>query len=83
MEFDSCINLLSFSIDIKIADELAQLKSDQDDLFKYILGMEDGTIKKIGDDVSYVKDDTEEIKACLANLKPLRLFTVILGLRIY
>ena len=30
--------------------------------------MEDGTIKKIGDDVSYVKDDTEEIKACLANL---------------
>ncbi|PKY34682.1 kinase-like protein [Rhizophagus irregularis] len=39
MEFDSCINLLSFSINVEIADELEQLKSDQDDLFKYILGM--------------------------------------------
>ncbi|POG70946.1 hypothetical protein GLOIN_2v1612004, partial [Rhizophagus irregularis DAOM 181602=DAOM 197198] len=35
----SCINLLSFSINVEIADELEQLKSDQDDLFKYILGM--------------------------------------------
>ncbi|CAB4441367.1 unnamed protein product [Rhizophagus irregularis] len=39
MESDSCINLLSFSINVEIADELEQLKSDQDDLFKYILGM--------------------------------------------
>ncbi|CAB5371010.1 unnamed protein product [Rhizophagus irregularis] len=35
-EFDSCIKLLSFSIDVKIADELEQLKADQDDLTKYI-----------------------------------------------
>ncbi|PKK65728.1 kinase-like protein [Rhizophagus irregularis] len=39
MEFDSCINLLSFSINVEIADELEQLKSDQDDLFKYLQGM--------------------------------------------
>ncbi|RGB36831.1 kinase-like domain-containing protein, partial [Rhizophagus diaphanus] len=35
MEFDSCINLLSFSINVEITDELEQLKSDQDDLFKF------------------------------------------------
>uniref|UniRef100_U9STC0 Protein kinase domain-containing protein n=1 Tax=Rhizophagus irregularis (strain DAOM 181602 / DAOM 197198 / MUCL 43194) TaxID=747089 RepID=U9STC0_RHIID len=35
-EFDSCINLLSFSIDVNIDDELEQLKADQDDLTKYI-----------------------------------------------
>ncbi|CAB5389148.1 unnamed protein product [Rhizophagus irregularis] len=34
-EFDVYINLLSFSINVEIADELEQLKSDQDDLFKY------------------------------------------------
>ncbi|UZO01376.1 uncharacterized protein OCT59_012477 [Rhizophagus irregularis] len=39
MEFDSCINLLSFSFNVEIADELEQLKSDQDDLFKYLQGM--------------------------------------------
>ncbi|RGB40058.1 kinase-like domain-containing protein [Rhizophagus diaphanus] len=35
-EFDSFINVLPFSIDVKIADELEQLKADQDDLTKYI-----------------------------------------------
>ncbi|CAB4474392.1 unnamed protein product [Rhizophagus irregularis] len=52
-EFDSCINFLSFSVNIKITDELGQLRAKQDYLFKYILGMGDG-IKKIGD----LGDDT-------------------------
>ncbi|CAB4482487.1 unnamed protein product [Rhizophagus irregularis] len=38
-EFDVYINLLSFSINVEIADELEQLKSDQDDLFKYLQEM--------------------------------------------
>ncbi|CAB4482496.1 unnamed protein product [Rhizophagus irregularis] len=38
-EFDSCINLLSFSFNVENADDLEQLKSDQDDLFKYLQGM--------------------------------------------
>ncbi|PKY39532.1 kinase-like protein [Rhizophagus irregularis] len=38
-EFDVYINLLSFSINVNIADELEQLKSDQDDLFKYLQEM--------------------------------------------
>ncbi|RGB33204.1 kinase-like domain-containing protein [Rhizophagus diaphanus] len=38
-EFDVDINLLSFSINVEIADEPEQLKSDQDDLFKYLQEM--------------------------------------------
>jgi hypothetical protein len=33
-EFDSCVNVLPFSINIKVADELEQLKVDQEDLVK-------------------------------------------------
>ncbi|PKK67942.1 hypothetical protein RhiirC2_751026 [Rhizophagus irregularis] len=33
-ELDDCVNVLSFSIEIKITDEFEQLKADQDDLFK-------------------------------------------------
>ncbi|CAB4485400.1 unnamed protein product [Rhizophagus irregularis] len=35
-EFDSYIKVLSFSIDVKTADELGQLKADQDDITKYL-----------------------------------------------
>ncbi|CAB4387763.1 unnamed protein product [Rhizophagus irregularis] len=73
-EFDSCVNVLSFAINVKTADEIGQLKADQDDLLKYLVGMEAG-IKKIDVDVSHVKTDikdlggdAKEIKACLANL---------------
>ncbi|POG65397.1 hypothetical protein GLOIN_2v1861852, partial [Rhizophagus irregularis DAOM 181602=DAOM 197198] len=66
-EFDSCVNILSFEINVDTSDEIRQLKADQEDLLKYIQGMGDGNIKKI-DDTSYVKDDAKEIKACLANL---------------
>ncbi len=31
-DFDSCVNILSFSINVKINDELAQLKKDQKEL---------------------------------------------------
>ncbi|RGB40246.1 kinase-like domain-containing protein [Rhizophagus diaphanus] len=37
-EFDSCIDSLSFSIDVEI-DELGQLKDDQDDLAKFLQEM--------------------------------------------
>ncbi|RGB38185.1 kinase-like domain-containing protein [Rhizophagus diaphanus] len=73
-EFDSCVNVLSFAINVKTSDEIGQLKADQDDLLKYLVGMEAG-IKKIDVDVSHVKtdikdlgSDAKEIKACLANL---------------
>ncbi|PKC54641.1 hypothetical protein RhiirA1_542817 [Rhizophagus irregularis] len=57
--FDSCINLLSFSINVKISDELGQLKADQDDLAKYLQEMVSGITvdeKNIGDDTKEVKD---------------------------
>ncbi|RGB40251.1 kinase-like domain-containing protein [Rhizophagus diaphanus] len=58
-EFNSCINLLSFSIDVKISDELGQLKADQDDFAKYLQEMVSGITvdeKNIGDDTKEVKD---------------------------
>ncbi|PKY33151.1 hypothetical protein RhiirB3_451849 [Rhizophagus irregularis] len=58
-EFNICINLLSFSIDVKISDELEQLKADQDDLAKYLKEMASGITvdeKNIGDDTKEVKD---------------------------
>ncbi|CAB4446654.1 unnamed protein product [Rhizophagus irregularis] len=58
-EFNSCINLLSFSIDVKISDELGQLKADQGDLAKYLQEMVSGITvdeKNIGDDTKEVKD---------------------------
>ncbi|PKK69673.1 hypothetical protein RhiirC2_866608 [Rhizophagus irregularis] len=58
-EFNICINLLSFSIDVKISDELEQLKADQDDLAKYLQEMVSGITvdeKNIGDDTKEVKD---------------------------
>ncbi|GES75769.1 kinase-like domain-containing protein [Rhizophagus clarus] len=73
-EFDSCVNVLSFSINVKSTDELEQLKEDQKELAKYLEGMEAG-IKKIDVDVSNIKselkeskEDTKEMKTCLTNL---------------
>jgi hypothetical protein len=33
-EFDSCVNVLSFPINVQVADELEQFKADQEDLVK-------------------------------------------------
>ncbi|GBC09495.1 hypothetical protein RclHR1_08900009 [Rhizophagus clarus] len=63
-EFDDCVNVLSFSINVKIADELAQLKVDQDDLVKYLQEMVAG----IKADVNHIDYDTNEIEDYLENL---------------
>ncbi|CAB5390426.1 unnamed protein product [Rhizophagus irregularis] len=69
--------LLSFSIDVKItgqvksiSNELEQFKIDQDDLAKYLQDMVAG----VSTDVKGIGKDVKEL---------LRLFIVILGLRIY
>ncbi|GBC04282.1 hypothetical protein RclHR1_00560009 [Rhizophagus clarus] len=69
-EYDSCVNALSFSINIKTVDELGQLKVDQDGLVKYLEGMNAGAKKNDVDktDVKDVGDDVKEIKALIANL---------------
>ncbi|RGB25057.1 kinase-like domain-containing protein [Rhizophagus diaphanus] len=56
-EFESYINLLSFSIDVKISNDLEQLKADKDDFNKYIVEM-------LGD----IGGNVEEIKSQVTNL---------------
>ncbi|CAG8525215.1 11916_t:CDS:2 [Funneliformis mosseae] len=59
-EFDSWINLLSFTILIKekirVEDEAQQLKSDQEDLYKYLTEM-GVNVKEIGTDVKEFKGE--------------------------
>ncbi|GBC04279.1 hypothetical protein RclHR1_00560006 [Rhizophagus clarus] len=71
-ELHSCVDVLSFPIDVEIVDELEQLKSDHDDLVRYLQEMEVG-IKKID------KIDTEEsdLKARLINLNEEFFSTII------
>ncbi|POG65395.1 hypothetical protein GLOIN_2v1483159 [Rhizophagus irregularis DAOM 181602=DAOM 197198] len=70
-EFDSCVNLLSFSINVNIDDELEQLKADQVDLFKYLQEMAADIVTDTKDTIGIttnVKDIGDEIKASLENL---------------
>ncbi|PKY54953.1 hypothetical protein RhiirA4_502917 [Rhizophagus irregularis] len=71
-EFNICISLLSFSIDVKISDELGQLKADQDDLAKYLQKMVSG----ITVDEKNIGDDTKEVKDYLTDLSNKFSFTV-------
>uniref|UniRef100_U9U394 Protein kinase domain-containing protein n=1 Tax=Rhizophagus irregularis (strain DAOM 181602 / DAOM 197198 / MUCL 43194) TaxID=747089 RepID=U9U394_RHIID len=70
-DFDSCVKLLSFSIDVKItgqvksiSNELEQFKIDQDDLAKYLQDMVAGVstdVKGIGKDVKGIGDGVKDI----------------------
>ncbi|RIA93448.1 hypothetical protein C1645_16305 [Glomus cerebriforme] len=58
-EFDSCVNVLALQITIKTSEDIGHLKSDQDELNKYLEEMKAG-INSLG-------DDNKEIKECLSN----------------
>ncbi|PKY52266.1 kinase-like protein, partial [Rhizophagus irregularis] len=67
-DFDSCIALFSFSIDVKITGQLksisyglGQLKADQDDLTKFLQEM----VADNRNDVNDIGDDEKEIKNLL------------------
>ncbi|CAB4387764.1 unnamed protein product [Rhizophagus irregularis] len=78
-EFDSCINLLSFSINVEIADELKEIKADQDDFVKYlqemIAGIKTGVedigvnVKEVRDDVNDVGDNVKEVRDDVKDLR--------------